>query len=67
MEDLPKTAAFLTEKQQLPAELRPHYDELVKWYRHLATVHCNHPFVSYKILADLIREGWRLSAPAIPR
>ena len=39
--------------------LRSHYDELVLDYKHYAVIHHNHPFVSYKVLADLVRVGWR--------
>lgn len=63
--DLPSSAAYTEERDRLPETLRKEYDSLVHWYRYLATRHYSHPFVSYKILADLIREGWRQSADSI--
>jgi hypothetical protein len=58
---LPNSPAYCSEREKLPTELRHDYDELVGMYRFYATVHHSKPFVSYRILADLIREGWRLS------
>ena len=63
--DLPKTAAYKKEKEKLPVELHDQYDDLVRWYRYLAVKHHLRPFVSYKVLADLVREGWRLSADPV--
>jgi hypothetical protein len=57
-----KTAAYLAGRDKLPEELWSDYDSLVKWYRFYATIHQAHPFVNYRILADLVRAGWRLSA-----
>ena len=56
---LPRTPAFLAERERLEEGLRDHYDRLVEEYRYFAVVHHKHPFVSYKVLADLIRGGWR--------
>jgi len=64
-EALPDTPAYKQEKEKLPPQLRGEYDSLVAWYRFLATRHHSHPFVSYKVLADLIREGWRQSGESI--
>ncbi len=57
---LPSSEAYRAQREKLPEELREHYDTLVQWYRYYATVHHRSPFVSYKILADLVRDGWRL-------
>ena len=59
---LPNTLAFHKERQKLPRELQDVYDSLVLSYRFFANIHHNHPFVSYKILADLVRDGWRPAA-----
>ena len=56
---LPTSEAYRSEREKLPEELRTHYDSLVQWYRYYATVHHRSPFVSYKVLADLVRDGWR--------
>lgn len=61
-DQLPSSQLYLDERGKLPEELRAQYDTLVKWYRYFATVHHSSPFASYKVLADLIRTGWRLSA-----
>lgn len=63
MDDLPKTQAYLDERERLSPELRGEFDTLVKWYRYYAMVHHKQPFTSYKILAALIRDGWRLTVP----
>ena len=60
--ELPNTAAYKEEREKLKRQLRGPFDDLVRWYRYFAVKHHSHPFVSYKVLADLIREGWRLSA-----
>jgi len=65
--ELPTTEAYRVEREKLPVDLKEHYDSLVKWYRYLATVHHSHPFVSYKVLADLVHEGWRLSGTPTDR
>ncbi len=43
----------------LPDELKPVFDELVGDYRFSATMRHGSPYVSYIVLADLIRVGWR--------
>lgn len=63
--DLPATPAYREARAALPEDLQSHFDELVQWYRYFASFHYNHPFVSYKILADLVREGWRMSGESI--
>ena len=46
-------------RNSLPDNLKPVFDEIVADYRFSATKHHGSPFVSYVILADLVREGWR--------
>jgi hypothetical protein len=53
-----------TEKEALarngiPAELREEFDRLVEDYRYSSAIRYHQPFVSYIVLADLIRAGWR--------
>jgi hypothetical protein len=57
----PKSPQYLEERERLVPELRPVYDALVDAYRFQAFVHYRTPFVSYKVLAGLVREGWRPS------
>ena len=62
--DVPSTPAFLEERERLPGNQQAAFDELVRYYRYFAEVHHKQPFVSYKVLADLIREGWRMKEGA---
>jgi hypothetical protein len=56
---LPTTPAFLGERETLDPSLRPEFDALVLDYRYFAALHYQHPYVSYKVLADLVKTGWR--------
>jgi hypothetical protein len=49
----------------LPEELQPVFDEFVRDYRFAANIHHGSPFVSYIVLAEMVRAGWRLSAEPI--
>ena len=56
----------ISEKQEevrrtLPEDLVPIFDALVEEYRFFAVIHHRAPFVSYVVLADLVRSGWRPS------
>lgn len=63
-----KSPAYLEQLASLPSALRSQYSELVEEYRFYAFTHHSFPFVSYRILADLIRSGWRHNdAPMSPR
>lgn len=48
-------------RASVPEELRSVFDQLVEYYRYAATVHHGSPFVSYLVLAELVRAGWRLA------
>ena len=50
-------------REQLPEELRGVFDDLVVDYQAFAMEHHARPFVSYAVLADLVREGWRRTEP----
>jgi len=43
----------------LPEDLRPVFDQLVEEYRYHSTVIHGKPFVSFAVLAELVRDGWR--------
>lgn len=49
-------------RNSLSEDLIPVFDDLVADYRFAATKHHGSPFVSYIVLADLVRAGWRLIA-----
>jgi hypothetical protein len=48
-------------RNSLPTELVSVFDDLVADYKFFATKHHGLPFVSYAILAEMVRAGWRLS------
>lgn len=52
-------------RNSLPDELKSVFDDFVADYRFHATKRYGSPFVSYIILADMIRAGWRLAAESI--
>ena len=58
-ENQPVSPAFLAERERLSDDLKAHYDRMVEDYRYFAFIHHTRPFVSYKVLADLVRGGWR--------
>jgi hypothetical protein len=45
----------------LPKELQPVFDQFVEDYKFAGVVHHGAPFVSYIILAEMVRAGWRLT------
>lgn len=52
-------------RNTLPEELRPLFDDLVEDYRFAVHLRYGKRFVSYIVLADLIKAGWRRSAEEI--
>jgi hypothetical protein len=45
----------------LPEDLRPVFDQFVEDYKFAGTIHHGSPFVSYIILAEMVKAGWRLT------
>lgn len=56
---IPDSPQYRAERDGLPAHLREEFDALVESYRFHAFVIYEKPFVSYKVLAALVRDGWR--------
>ena len=52
-------------RNSLPDELKPVFDDFVADYKFFGTKHYGSPFVSYAILAEMVRAGWRPSAEPI--
>ena len=52
-------------REGLPEELRDEFDRFVEDYKFAATQLHGQGFVSYGVLALLIRSGWRRSDPPI--
>ena len=53
-------------RDSLPDKLKPVFDNFVTDYRLAATKHHGSPFVSYVVLAEMVRLGWRLTAEQLP-
>jgi hypothetical protein len=60
-----QTGKEIDARNSLSDELKPIFDELVSHYKYAATVRHGRPYVSYIVLADLVKAGWRLSAKPI--
>lgn len=54
------------EREKLPEDLQPFFDQLVTEYRFHCAKHYGRELVSYKVLADLVRDGWRPPAGTTP-
>lgn len=52
-------------RSSLPESLRPVFDDFVGDYKFAATKHHGSPFVSYIVLAEMVRAGWRLAAEPV--
>ena len=52
-------------RNSLPEELKPVFDDFVADYKYAATVRHGRPYISYIVLADMVRAGWRLSAKPV--
>ena len=52
-------------RNSLPENLRSIYDDFVSDYKYAATLRHGRPYISYIVLADMIRAGWRLSAEPV--
>jgi len=39
------------------------FDDFVADYKYAATIRHGRPYISYIVLADMVRAGWRQSAP----
>lgn len=46
-------------RNTLPDALKPVFDEFVEDYKFSGALRHGSPFVSYIVLADLVRTGWR--------
>jgi len=49
-------------RNSLPEDLQSVFDDFVADYKFAATKHHGSPFVSYVVLAEMVRAGWRLAA-----
>jgi hypothetical protein len=63
MTDKPRTAKHESVRNSLPPELVPVFDELVADYQFHTTVRHGNGFVSYGVIAELVKAGWRFAGP----
>ena len=49
-------------RNTLPDDLKSIFDDFVADYRFAGTKHHGAPFISYIILAEMVKAGWRLAA-----
>lgn len=59
----PRSEKHESARNSLPDELRPVFDAFVEDYKFAASKHHGSPFVSYVVLAEMVKAGWRLSGP----
>jgi hypothetical protein len=52
-------------RNSLPDELKPIFDAFVADYRYAATLRHGKPYISYIVLADMVRTGWRRTAEPV--
>ena len=52
-------------RNSLPEELWSVFDSFVEDYKFAGTIHHGSPFVSYIILAEMVKAGWRPSGEPI--
>jgi len=52
-------------RNTLSDDLKAIFDQIVSDYKYSATMRHGAPYISYIVLADMIRAGWRLSAEPI--
>lgn len=52
-------------RSSLTPELQDTFDELVADYQFFGVKHYDRPFVSYVIIADLVRQGWRCTTQQV--
>jgi len=52
-------------RDSLPVELRCVFDQFVEDYKFAGFIHHGSPFVSYVILAEMVKAGWRCTGTPI--
>jgi hypothetical protein len=57
--DYKTNSKYIEARNTLEEKLKPIFDQIVSDYRFSATVRYSRPYVSYIVLADMVRAGWR--------
>ena len=65
MAEQPRTEKCEQARNSLPDELKPVFDDFVADYKFAGMKHHGSPFVSYVILAEMVKLGWRIGAEPI--
>ena len=60
-DDVKRSEKHEQARNSLPEELRAVFDAFVEDYKFAGTIHHGSPFVSYIILAEMVKAGWRPS------
>lgn len=66
MNDKPRTDKHEQARNALPDDLKPIFDELVEDYKFASVTQLGRAYVSYSILAEIVRVGWRHVADSTP-
>jgi hypothetical protein len=64
-DDVKRTEKHEQARNSLPDELMPIFDAFVADYKFAGVLHYGSPFVSYIILAEMVKAGWRPSGEPI--
>jgi len=65
--ELEQSEKQLEARNTLPEELKAVFDDFVRDYKYAATVRHGRPYISYIVLADMVRAGWRLCASPVDK
>ncbi len=65
-EEKPRSGKHEQARNTLPDGLVSVFDEFVEDYKFAATKHHGSPFVSYVVLAEMVRMGWRHGDDPLP-
>lgn len=64
-DDVKRSEKHELARNSLPDELKPIFDAFVEDYKFAGTIHHGSPFVSYIILAEMVKAGWRQAGEPI--
>ena len=57
----PKSLKYISARDALSENLQPIYEQLVDEYAFHTTKHYGRGYIAYKVLADLVKDGWKPS------
>ena len=57
-----KSENYIEARNSLSDELKPIFDDFVADYKFAAIKRHGRPYVSYIVLADMVKAGWRLAS-----